>query len=284
MLFSRASASHFLTWLKLPAGSRLSAASLPLGTEAPILPKRSRLFTAAILLTTAVVLFLPQSREAISTVCASWNDYRGYSSDLRALQTLATRAAREKDARTLAFVALATPDPDHEKTLADHAVAIDASLIWIYSSHTTHPEFIPPSKDELVRLMTADPDNAFPELLAARVIFEPLFQGLLFHHSPTEEEFEKSLAADPQWIAHMDRAFRAPRYDSYFNRHWQLVREAWNHHPDLSASVIFNSLWGHSLPDVLSIRNYGNYLVHSAQRASDAGHAAGAETLLKACG
>ena len=281
MLFSRASASHFLTWLKLPAGSRPSAASLPLGTEAPILPKRSRLFTAAILLTTAVVLFLPQSREAISTVCASWNDYRGYSSDLRALQTLATRAAREKDARTLAFVALATPDPDHEKTLADHAVAIDASLIWIYASHTTHPEFIPPSKDELVRLMTADPDNAFPELLAARVIFEPLFQGLLFHHSPTEEEFEKSLAADPQWIAHMDRAFRAPRYDSYFNRHWQLVREAWNYHPDLSASVIFNSLWGHSLPDVLSIRNYGNYLVHSAQRASDAGHAAGAETLLK---
>ncbi len=79
----------------------------------------------------------------------------------------------------------------------------------------------------------------------------------------------------------MDRAFGAPRYDNYFNRHWQLVREAWNHHPDLSASVIFNSLWGHSLPDVLSIRNYGNYLVHSAQRASDAGHAAGAETLLK---
>jgi len=29
MLFTRASASHFLTWLKLPAGSGFSAASLP---------------------------------------------------------------------------------------------------------------------------------------------------------------------------------------------------------------------------------------------------------------
>ena len=79
----------------------------------------------------------------------------------------------------------------------------------------------------------------------------------------------------------MDRAFRAPRYDGYFDRHWQLTREVWNHHPDLSASAIFNSLWVHSLPDVPSIRNYGNYLVHSAQRASDAGHAAEPETLLK---
>ena len=77
----------------------------------------------------------------------------------------------------------------------------------------------------------------------------------------------------------MDRAFRAPRYDGYFDRHWQPTREVWNHHPDLSASVIFNSLWVHSLPDVPSIRNYGNYLVHSAPRASDAGHAAEAETL-----
>ena len=281
MLFSRASASHFLTWLKLPAGSRLSADSLPRGADALILPKRSRLFSSAILLTTVIILFLPQSREAISTVCASWNDFRGYSSDLRALQNLATRAEREKDARTLAFVALATPDPDHEKTLADHAVAIDASLTWIYASHTAHPEFIPPSKDELVRLTAADPDNAFPELLAARVISEPLFQGLLFHHSPTEVEFEKSLAADPQWITHMDRAFRAPRYDSYFNRHWQLIREAWNHHPDLSAFVIFNSMWSHSFPDVASIRHYGNYLVQTAREASAAGHAAEAEAQLK---
>src|SRR6184192_1829222 len=42
MLFSRASDSHFLSWLKLPAGSALSSTSLPTGDSAAVLPKRSR--------------------------------------------------------------------------------------------------------------------------------------------------------------------------------------------------------------------------------------------------
>ena len=68
MLFSRASASHFLAWLKLPAGS-----ALPTGVSVAVLPKRSRLFTVAILLATAVVVCLPQGREAISTYSAQMN-------------------------------------------------------------------------------------------------------------------------------------------------------------------------------------------------------------------
>jgi hypothetical protein len=280
VLFARASASQFLAWLKLPAGSRLSSTSLLPGSTSPILPKRSRLFTAAILLATAVVLFLPQSREAISTVRASWNGYRGYSSDVRALRNLAARAEKEGDARTLAFVALVAPEADRAMSLADHAVTMDPSLTWIYARSTGHSEFTPPSKDALARLLAADPNNAFPELLAARVISEPLFQRLIFHHSPTEKEFETALAANPEWIAHMDCAFRAPRYDSYFNRHWQLTREVWNHHPDLSASVIFVSLWTHRLPEVASIRGYGTLLVHNAQEAAAAGRPDEAESLL----
>ena len=116
MLFSRASASHFLAWLKVPVGSRLSPTSLLPASSSPILPKRSRLFTAAILLSTAVVLFLPQSREAISTVRESWNGYRGYDSDLRGLQNLAARAESENDARTLAFVSLVLPHSERTTT------------------------------------------------------------------------------------------------------------------------------------------------------------------------
>jgi hypothetical protein len=280
MLFSRASASHFLAWLKRPAGSRLSAASLPIGTNPPILPKRSRLFTTAILLATAAVLFLPQSREAISTVRASWNGYRAYSSDVRALRNLAARAEKERDARTLAFVALVTPEADRAMTLADHAVAINPSLTWIYAGSTGHPEFTPQSKERLARLLAADPDNAFPDLLAARTISEPLFRQLIFRHSPTEKEFEAALAANPEWLAHMDRAFRAPRYDSYFNRHWQLTREVWNRDPDLSASVIFISLWTRKLPDMASIGSYGTLLVHNAQEAAAAGRLDEAQSLL----
>jgi len=281
MLFSRASASHFLAWLKLPVGSLLSPTSLLPGSSSPILPKRSRLFTAAILLSTAVVLFLPQSREAISTVRASWNGYLGYDSDLRGLQNLAARAERENDARTLAFVSLVLAHSERATTFANHAVALGPALVWIYASSRVdgRPEFEP--KEGLARLLESDRDNAVLELLAARIIFEPRYYALISHPPPSDQEIEAAVTTDPAWIAHMDRAFRAPRYDGYFDRHWQLTREVWNHHPELSASVIFNSLWVHSLPEVLSIRNYGNYLVHSAQRASDGGHAAEAETLLK---
>ncbi len=281
MLFTRAFASNFLAWLRLPTGSRLSPGSLLPGSVAPILPKRSRLFTAAILVATGAVLFLPQSREAISTVRASWNGYRGDSSGVRALQDLAARAEKEKDAHTLAFVALVTPDPERSFRLAEQAVVLDPSLIWIYASRRSSPEYNPPPKDGLARLLAVDSDNAFPEILAAQAICEPRYQSLIAQHSPTPQDTEAALAASKEWVAHMDRAFHASHYESYFNRRWQLTQEVWNRNPNLSVTLIFNSLWAHPLPDFLSIKTYGNILVQRAQQAAGAGHPEQAESLLR---
>jgi hypothetical protein len=197
------------------------------------------------------------------------------------VRNLAMDAEREKDARTLAFLALATPQTEPAMALANRAVAIDPSFAWIYAGYTTHRNYALTSKDGLARLLSADPDNAFPEIVAARTISQPLIQELIFHRSPTEKEIEESLASDPRWMAHMDRAFRASRYDSYLNRHWQLTREVWSHHQDLSTSVILNVLWARPFPDVTSITTYGNHLVHSAQESSAAGRIDEAETLLK---
>ena len=170
-------------------GSRLSPPSLLPASSSPILPKRSRLFTAAILLSTAVVLFLPQSREAISTVRESWNGYRGYDSDLRGLQNLAARAESENDARTLAFVSLVLPHSERATTFANRAVALDPALVWIYASRVDgRPEFEPPSKEGLARLLESDHDNAVPELLAARIISEPRYYALTSHHTPSDQE------------------------------------------------------------------------------------------------
>jgi len=131
-----------------------------------------------------MLLFLPQSREAISTVRASWNGYRGYASDVRALQKLA---------------ALATPDAKEAMMLADRAVTMDPSLVWIFACRTDHAEFTPPSKDDLARLLAADPDNAFPELLAARTVSEPLLQSFLLHRLQAPGYVNAMLYADPEW-------------------------------------------------------------------------------------
>ncbi len=75
---------------------------------------------------------LPSPRPRSHLYCARQLEWvSGYSSDVRALRNLAARAEKERDARTLAFVALAAPDTDSAMALADHAVAIDPSLAWI---------------------------------------------------------------------------------------------------------------------------------------------------------
>lgn len=276
MLFARASASRFLAWLRLPAGSRLSAGFSPSVTKTLVLPKRSRLFTAAVLLGFVVLFFLPQSREAISTIRASWSEFSASPSDLRAVENLGVRAEKENDARTLAFVSLILPDPARATALADRAVALDPSLVWIYAGRLGGP-----SQDELARLLESDSDNAVPELLAAHSISETRFQALISGGKMSDQAVVAALASDHAWVAHMDRAFRAPRYDSYFSRDWQLTRQVWNREPFLSPSVVFCSLWSHSFPDNRSIKIYANVLTRNSQEAFAAGHQQEAENLLK---
>lgn len=283
VIFARASALHFLAWLKLPAGSRAAMAPFAPGSDAPLLPKHSRLLTAGVLLGAALLLFLPQSREAISTVHASWREFSASGADLRSIEDLGARAEVQKDARTLAFVSLVLPDSQRATTFADHAVVLDPTLAWIYASRVGRSEFAPPGREELARLMNSDPDNAYPELVAARVISEARWQELISGHAVSNQKIESTLASDSAWMGHMDRAFRAPRYDSYFNRNWELTRDVWNRERSLSPAVAFCSLWSHStsLPDGLSIKTYANVLVLHAQEASIAGHYEQAENLLQ---
>jgi hypothetical protein len=127
MFFARAVLSGAWTWLKLPAGG-----SLPGGATGPsILPKRSRMFTAGTLVVAVLLLFLPAGREAMRMVRASWQGFQQSNSDVRAQKELAARAEKEKDASTLAFVALGTSDPKRAAALTERAVARVACAIAI---------------------------------------------------------------------------------------------------------------------------------------------------------
>jgi hypothetical protein len=272
MLFSRASASHFLAWLKLPAGSHLSGNPLPLGSNPPILPKRSRLFTAAVLIATAAVLFLPQSRVAVSTVRATWQGYQLWDSDQHTLEKLAARAEKEKDARTLAFVALTLSDSDQGVRFAKRAVSLDPSFTWIYASRFYRPDSVPPPPEWLARLHTSDPDNAFVSLATADAIAQPRYMAFLQHRTPAPEEFESALSSDPQWVAQMETAFRAPHYDNYLRNHWELISYEWDRHPALSPAIIGYALWSHRIPNTQNLKIFANFQIHRAQRALAEGH------------
>ena len=280
MLFSRASVSHLLAWLKLPAGSRLSKDPLLPGANPPILPKRSRLFTAVLLAATVAVLFLPQSRIAISTVRATWRGFQLWDADRRTLEALAARGEREKDARTLAFVALTHPDSAQGVRLAEKAVALDPGLTWIYASRFYSLEDAPRPVEWFSELRTSDPDNAVVYLAAADAIAQPRYGAMLMHRTPAPGEFESAIAADPQWLAQMESAFRAPRYDNYLRKRWELIRYEWDRDPAISPALIGSSLW-HRIPSLQNVRIFTKIKIHRAQEALASGHPDEAESILQ---
>jgi hypothetical protein len=280
MLFSRASISHFLDWLKLPAGSRLSTAPLPLG-GAPILPKRSRLFTAGVLVATAAVFFLPHSQEAVSTVRATWLGYAPWDLDRGTLEKLGARAEKENDARTLAFVGLTMQESDGGMRLADKAVSLDPSLTWIYASRFYRSEEVPPQPEWLARLHAYDPDNSFTYLTAADAIAHPRYRAMLAHRTPAPQEIESALANDPQWMSQMGSALRAPRYNTYLRKHWELICYEWDRDPSLSPGIVGYGLWSHRIPDLQNLRIFTKIEVQHARQALSEGHPEQAGNILQ---
>jgi hypothetical protein len=265
MLFTRSVLSSAWKWMKLPAGG-----SLPGGADGPegssLLPRRSRVFTAVVLAAAALLLALPEGREAIRTVWASWHLYQQSDSDARTLEQLADRAEKKKDASTLAFVALSTGDPKRAEALTERAVALDPQLVWVYGSTNHRPDYDPPQKDWLARLQAADPDNAVPYLLEAYALDPSSIRTLYRHGVPKDADFE-AVESDSTWMALMERAYGAPRYDSYFQSHYRLTRAVWNREKNLSPAIVLSGLWSHAIPSLLNLRMFADVKLHEAQKA-----------------
>ena len=279
MLFTRSVFSTVLQWLNLPAGASVSgkASGGPLNPAS--FPKRSRLFTAGVVIAAVVVLSLPMSWEAIATVRASWDsNFVQTGSDRRALEKLAARAEKENDPATLAFVALCVDDSDRYVTLADRTVALNPDFVWIYGARTYWPAGSPVGGERLARLQAADPGNAEPAILAADAIAQ---RDLGADGSRLRgKDLEARLAGDPQWMALMERAFAAPRYDSYMLRHWELTGSVWRREKYLSPPLVLRSLWTHAIPNLLNMRTFSNIRIHEAEKAFAAGNMKEAERLL----
>jgi len=283
MFFAHSWAASLLSWLKLPAGAPLRLAREG-GPRDAVLPRRSRLFTIGVLAATAAVLFLPQSREAISTVRASWtiwNERDSSSHDQRMIDRLAARAEKENDAPTLAFVALRVNDSGRFATLADRAVSLNPEFVWVYGAARSWPGQEQTRAKQLQRLQAADPANAAPKLLAADGTEKPTVESLYDHRSSIVLPSENTLAHYPQWVALMEQAFAAPRYDSYFQRHFQLSRDVWNRERSLPVSVVLYGLWFQHIPNLMDLRMFSDIRIHQARKAAAAGNLKEAEQLLE---
>jgi hypothetical protein len=280
LLFARALVAHFLEWMRLPAGAGLAGRGLPSDVDGPQFPKHSRLATAVILLAAATVLFLPMGREAARTVRASWRGFIPSQGDRKDLEKIAADAEMKKDARELAFVALSYPDADRATQFADSAVALDPSLVWIYACRYQLGGGLLENADMPKRLKSSDPDNAYVYLVSAYAVAEPVIERVNARHAGAIDAYPDALISTAGWVAEMDKAFQAPRYDSYFRRHEELAREGWNKNPNLSPGLIAHSLWARRVRNFLQLQTYTNLRVREALQANTLGNGKEAEITL----
>jgi hypothetical protein len=96
---------------------------------------------------------------------------------------------------------------------------------------------------------------------------------------PKDAEFEV-VESDSKWMELMERAYGAPRYDSYFQRHYQLTRTVWSRERNLSPVIVLSGLWSHAIPDLMNLRAFADVKIHEAQKARAADEFKRAESLL----
>ncbi|HET9400391.1 MAG TPA: hypothetical protein VFO34_05530, partial [Candidatus Acidoferrales bacterium] len=140
------------------------------------------------------------------------------------LAALGREGERNHDASLLAFVAMFSK-PAEALRYADEAVAADPSLAWIYfeirhrwpqAAENSEAEFV----DRMRKLEAAEPDNAVSYLAEA----ETYFASAEPHLSPARlGEAAQEMEKNPAWLAAMQKALSAPRYDSYASRRFDLV-------------------------------------------------------------
>jgi hypothetical protein len=281
-VYLRALASHLLDWFKLSVGQR-SGEALPPFTGAPG-PKRSRLFAVVVLACAAALLCIPEGREAVRTLRAVWQDVSGgfMAADppQTVLQRFAIRAQKAKDAHMMAFAALSMRDGHQRTALANLAVALDPQLVWIYTAMGRLPDE-PFRADWLAKAEAGDPGNAVPYLMAADAVAALAERQQDNEHSPTDSEIRDSLTSNPQWLALMNKAFRTPRYDSYYPLHRELNREIWRRDPELPFTAAFQGLWMHSIPSLYHLRIFATFLIQQSEKERIAGHMEKAQQLLQ---
>lgn len=282
-VFARAVWKSFCRSLRRPFGVAPGSDDEKLLARAMRMPRTPRWVTGSLLIASLVLLFLPEAREGLSEVFTSWQDPFASNAahlNMRSLRDLWTKAEKERDANTLAFAALELRDPaqrEQRLRLADEAVALDRSLTWIYVNlldgrmDSAIPE---PWVEQLVRW---DSTNAVPYLFEAERIARQVRAD--WHKMHPQSEYSQirqidrngrqnnPVIHDARWIAAMERAYDAPKFDSYRIRHSELNREVMRRKKIGKPIVAMRALVSHWLPSVSNAITFEEVLLKRGQEA-----------------
>jgi hypothetical protein len=226
-LLTQAWWNHFLRSWNRPIGVPGEGPLAELAKNARRVPRTPRWVTALLLLASLTVVMIPDVREAMRASLAAWSHRWGVMPDSR---TLARLRKASSDPQAMALMALLSEDSVERVRMADEAVRLDPSLTWIYSQVRTTAgqnccRYELPA-EWIEKLKKWDPDNAVPRLLAAQQRFirfedEWAQRG---YRGEYDREAKHYLANDAKWMAVMQFAFQAPKYESYDSKRFELYR------------------------------------------------------------
>jgi hypothetical protein len=167
----------------------------------------------------AALLFFaaPPFRQGIEVSLAVWHEvFRVTASDGQpGLTALSKRAEKRHDPEGLAFVAARFADGHESARLAEEAVLLDPTLIWIYPVVAVRHPDLKEISQWVPKLKRWDPQNALIHLIAAQSI-EIDYMGEASKLPP--KEFRKKREEDPAWQSAMAAAFASPKFDDYLER------------------------------------------------------------------
>lgn len=239
--------------------------------------RTTRFITLLFLVGSIAFFFVPEFRDGLRMPILGWSLTHTFGWLIRtgtispsALEEAARRAEQQKDARTLAFVALHSSNEQERNRLAEHAVALDRGLSWIYISlySQAHRTEADNSRLDAVvkRLETWDAANAVPYLLEGELVADR--RGRSF---PTLKDLDV-LAQETAWREAMGKAFAAPQYNSYNRERFELER-TWLRANRLDRPpVVLLSVASYPIPNLRNIRMYAELLVKKfAKEAEQAG-------------
>ncbi|HEX7287264.1 MAG TPA: hypothetical protein VF532_13845 [Candidatus Angelobacter sp.] len=263
-------------WFSGKAESSTVASSGTAGANSPApLPR----LALAMLLLCFAMLLLPSFRQGLRTSLESWNPLWTPHGQLE-FERLLDQSEKLGDPESLAFVALNTNDPGKAFRLAKSAVERNPQLEWIwYSLIQGQFYFVKPAIDlhspEVVatiqRLQQADPENSVPYLLEAeRIRWSELDSPHPFSsiQQPTTAEERQLWQA---WRATMERAYAAPRCDSYFNRRMQLERSVLLKLKQERPLAFLNQMYWLAIPQWSNNKQYSDLLLQEGDNALRAG-------------
>jgi hypothetical protein len=239
-------------------------------------PRTPRCISLLLLAASVAILLHPETRTSLRA--AVWRELWEPKewSTFRKLQRKTTETG---DAKLLALLSLLSPNNADRARLSNEAIAKDASLTWLdyryfRPADTTEERAAlrRAASERLQRLQTWDADNAVPRLFAAELVFEdiiaasPAVSSLGFLRGAREPHelsaVEKTAAANPEWLALMDWAFRAPRYDTYASRRLELIRDVARQYRINDPDVTEYTVAGGALPQFPNLLTYAHVLLY----------------------